>query len=451
MTTPGVPRIGSAASNLPGELPNSTYRGSRALVVVLCLAAFGPYLVGSVRTEQLAVYATFPFVLFGLARLPSWSYDIVAAWSWTVLLATLGVVFPYAGALPWEPGSRLAGYDNLLLPLMTMVAILVLVPQGGARVALKTAARTVALASAANAIVATTSTILPLNFLLRPFWGAASNAGTVAESAQTMGRYAGVFAQPAEAGLVYSIAAVLSVWRYSDRPSRMYLLLTIITVGGVLSVSKVFLLVGLPVTIILLWLLRRGTARVNMVVSTSLIGTLILSATFIQEWDGFSYLTRLLEPPAGVSLIEFYTAGRWNSGAPMIEFVKFLLTVSPWTGVGAGGLVASYDSQWTESLVMGGVLGVLGVVAVLALLLAKMRRILDRDTRLTAFAFLAVLIGASFGIPSLTANRAATIIWVVAALLLLIAYTPSSAQTATQIGSRNPDSVHKLRRRAHRA
>lgn len=59
-----------------------------------------------------------------------------------------------------------------------------------------------------------------------------------------------------------------------------------------------------------------------------------------------------------------------------------------------------------------------GLVAMLGLLLASFVRIRQRSTRLMALAVWALLVGASFGLPALTANRAATVVWVVAALLV---------------------------------
>jgi len=314
----------------------------------------------------------------------------------------------------------------MLLPLVVMLVVWTLVPRSGASITLASAARAVVLASAANSVVAWLSTVIPLNALLRPFWNAEEAAFTVAEAAQTMGRYAGVFGQPAEAGLMYSVAAVLAAWRYSERSGRMYLLLALITVGGILSVSKVFLLVGLPVTIALLLVRTRGArslTTLTTIAAVIFIGVSLFTANFLRAWDGFGYLTRLFNPPQGVSLIEFYTAGRWNSDAMMIQRVSTLLAASPLTGVGAAGLAIAYDSQWTSSLVMSGVLGMLGVIVTLLVITRHLLRIPDRETRLMGLAFLAVLLGASFGIPSLTANRVATVVWLIAALLMSIAHS----------------------------
>src|SRR5699024_551510 len=132
-----------------------------------------------------------------------------------------------------------------------MLVIWSLVPQSGAELVLRTAAVVAVWAAAVNAVLALVSSTAPAVFvpLLKPFWG--TGEGSVAENAMRMGRFTGIFNSPAEAGTMYSIAAVLAVWVYSHRLVIMYCLVTLITLGGVLSVSKVFLLIGLPIILLL--------------------------------------------------------------------------------------------------------------------------------------------------------------------------------------------------------
>lgn len=404
------------------------YLWSRILVATMCLAAFGPYLVGSMRTEQLVVYAMVFPVFFTLRRLPRWAFRHLLAWLWIVLVATIGVLFPYTGPQPWEVGSKLAGYDNLLLPLMVMLSVWCFVPADGAGRALWACARVVSLASAANAIIAALSTVMSLTGLLRPFWARVDILETVADRAETMGRYTGIFGQPAEAGLMYSVAAVLTIWRFARRPALMYLLLSILTVGGLLSVSKVFLLVGLPVTVALLWVWNgRVSTRVSLVLVLLLAWSVVGTSSFFRTWTGFGYLTRLLKPPDDVSFMRFYSAGRWGGDTHMSDLLSFIFDASPWIGVGAGGLQTAFDAQWAEMLVLSGLFGTLGLIVVLILLFNRTSRISDREVRLLGRAFFVVVLGGSLGITSLTANRTATVVWIVATLLISISHVSSES------------------------
>ncbi|MCT1939225.1 hypothetical protein M3C53_02310 [Micrococcus luteus] len=407
------------------HLPFSRRRGRRGygfstgLVAVLCLAAFGPYVTGSIRTEQLAVYALAPLVLLSLPRLRPWAWPFLLAWGFMLFIASLGVAFPYRGVRLWDSGSLLAGADNYLLPLMVMLAVWTLVSTRATIPALRTAAGVIGFGAAINGAIAAVSTVTPLDAILRPFWGAAAAGSVVAERAATNGRLSGIFNQPAEAGLVYSLAAILVVWAFSRRRLLMYPLLALILVGGMLTVSKIFLLVGLPIAGVLLWLTQRGTARLGIIVLAAGFLAYLGSSSFFREWSGSDYLLRLLDRPEDQTVLEFYTAGRWSEGASVLEVIGFILDRSPMVGVGLAGLRVPYDAQWTETMVFGGVLGTLAIVAMLGLLLASFVRIRERSTRLMALAVWALLVGASFGLPALTANRAATLVWVVAGLLVL--------------------------------
>lgn len=401
---------------------SSSFLGSQLLVSALILGVFGPYITGSIRSEQLVVYALAPLVVFTFVRLRAWTAGILSAWIFTLVVVTLSHLLRDRGVTPWDSGSAVAAYDNLVLPLVVMLLIWTLVPPSGAERALRTASKLIAALAALNALVAVASSVLPsLVSFLYPFWSAeAGDSGSVGELAMTMGRFSGIFNQPAEAGLVYSVAAVLAVWAFAQQRALMYLMLGLVTVGGMLSVSKVFLLVGLPVAIVLLLLTQKIAGWVGIFLAGGLLTILLGTASFFQEWTGLDYLTRLLEIPENQSILQFYTAGRWTEGSSVMEVTDFVLGASPLFGMGIAGLVVPYDSLWTEAVVLGGVLMALAMVVVLVTLLLAFTKIQDKSLRLMSYAFWAVVVGASFGIPALTANRAATIVWVVAALLVAI-------------------------------
>lgn len=412
----------STALKRKAQRESPSFIGSHLLVAVLIVAAFGPYLTGSIRSEQLVVYALAPLLVFTFVRLKTWSIGLLSAWILALIVVSLGHLFRSSTRAPWAPGSALAGYDSLLVPLVIMLLIWTLVPLAGALHALRTAAILTALLATLNAIIAVASSMTPtLVTFLHPFWSAeAGDAGSVGELAMTMGRFSGVFNQPAEAGLVYSVAAVLTVWVFSRQPIWMYPILGILTIGGMLSVSKVFLFVGLPVALILLLLTQKIAGWIGVFLAGGLLTVLLGTATFFQQWTGLDYLTRLLDIPENESILQFYTAGRWTEGSSVLEVSDFVLGTSPLFGMGVAGLTVPYDSLWTESVILGGILMVLAMIVALVALIWAFRKISDRNLRLTSYAFWAVLVGASFGIPSLTANRAATVVWVVAALLVAI-------------------------------
>lgn len=407
------------------------YWFARMLGAVLILAAFGPYVAGPIRTEQLAVYGVVLIAVLTLTNLRLWHVRLLAPWLWMTSIATAATLLSYPGRLPWPPGSVLSGFDNLFLPPAIMLITWTLLPRASVHLVLRAVVKTLIWASAVNAVLSIMSSLMPTLMvpLLKPFWSA--EEGTVAETAMEMGRFTGVFNQPAEAGVVYSLAAIVAVWAYSHRAALLYPLLTLLTVGGMLSVSKVFLLIGLPTTLMLLWVTRRGVERVWMLGVVILLGVLTLSSTFIQDWAGYDYMMRLLEVPPGESPIQFYTAGRWNEDASMRAVLLAVLSTSPLAGVGAAGLQVPYDSQWTEAMVMSGLLGTLGIAVVFVVLVFWFRRIRSWQLRWTSYAIWIVLFFGSFGISTLTANRVTTTVWVLITLLVAVAARDGAQEQGT--------------------
>src|SRR5690606_6260889 len=87
-----------------------------------------------------------------------------------------------------------------------------------------------------------------------------TDAGTVWQRAAQLGRYTGLFNQPLEAGLAYSIAGLC--WIYAVAVTRKatvlkWVLLVGVVIGGILTVSKIFVFGGV-MTMVMYALLSRA-------------------------------------------------------------------------------------------------------------------------------------------------------------------------------------------------
>jgi len=188
--------------------------------------------------------------------------------------------------------------------------------------------------------------------------------------------------------------------------------------GGILTISKVFLLAALPLAVLVT--LRSPRGRVRVVVCTAVILGLLRvlgSAHLLPAWSqGALRLGAFLHP----STTE-YTAGRYGAGGSLGPAVADVLHASPWYGFGAGGLATAYDSLWVQVLVLAGVAGVILAAAALAILTFQwwcLRGVTAPAEWRLAGAVLILAIGASLGLPSLTANRDATLLWLVLGILV---------------------------------
>lgn len=398
----------------------------------LTACAFGPYLfdgaseLSGFRTEQIAVYVTAVLLLIAggwiRARPTPAGALVMGLLGLQFLLAAIGAASPPHNTTMYQFGSAAAGLDNLLLP-MAVIGIVWMVLGAGARPAVLI-----------DVVCRVVVWIMVVNVGLA-LWRASGHgpdltafqgpvgAHTVAGKAEQLGRYSGIFNQPAEAGVLYSVALLAAVHLYRLRPVLFAVVAIVITVGGFLTVSKIFLLIGLPIA---LWQIVRATGhrhrRLFAVLFAAVPLLLAVRVGVVRQWTGGQFLHRLV-PGSGQSLVDLYTAGRFGSESTLAVVAGEVLRTSPLLGFGAGGLAVPYDNAWIESLVIGGLVGAVNLTAVLIVLGNACWNLRDRDAdpSLTRFAggLMAVVVGSAFGVPSLTANRCSTVLWLLLALMLL--------------------------------
>lgn len=244
--------------------------------------------------------------------------------------------------------------------------------------------------------------------------------------AATNGRFSGVVNQPAEAGVLYGVAGLLAVYVWRNRQVLLAAVLIVLAIGGTLTVSKVFLLGGLPL-ILAYWFIMLPSGRHMRLKALALLAAIgVLLYFTLRDWSGFTFLARLFLPPKNSgtglsSVIDLYSAGRFTEGSGLQQLINQVLTVSPVSGVGASGWQTAYDNGWVEALVTAGLLGVVAYTITLFLVFLTAWRIQEKGLRLFGISFAIFLIGASLGIPALTTNRVSTIVWMIISLMALMA------------------------------
>lgn len=406
-------------------------RRSVALPALLALAAFGPYVGGGFRTEQVALYGALLALaarLWWLRARPSEHGVAVAVLLGSFLaLAALGAVAPPPNGTRWPQGSALAGLDNAAGPLAALAVAWMLVACGYDRARLlRTVARVTVWAMAANAtlaVAAASGSTVDVRA-----WQVQGEVESVAFRAEQLGRFSGIFNQPAEAGLLYSLALLCAVYLYRDRAVLLAVTAMTITVGGVLTVSKIFLLVGLPISA---WqILRASGKRQRRYALLLAAGTglwIASRAGYLPEWAGGGYLARLM-PGGDQAALTLYTGGRLGDTGTLAQVTDEVLHTSPMWGYGAAGLQVPYDSAWTEALIVGGLAGVFLLSATLLVLAHawwRRRQLSDRAEPVLFGGILLVVAGAAVGLPALTANRCTLVLW----LLLGLLVSSSASQT----------------------
>lgn len=377
------------------------------------VAVFGPYVVGGLRTEQIAVY--FAGAVTGVLLLKHHRSAIrsrmAVAVTWLLYLVTaiVAATLSPASVGGWAPGSLGAGLDNLALPIAAfLVGTWLAAASRDAEAMVRLAMMwLVGLMMANSAAVA----LQVAGVSWRAWWSSADSSVTVAQLAEGNFRYSGLLNQPVESGFLYSLALVCAVLLLRKRPWLLLLCASVLTLGAVSSVSKIFLLFGAPYAIgVLVWTSRHRLRMLAALAGAVVVGVIALATGILDGWSG-TYQLRQIMPASDQSLLSSLTASRFGEGSTLGPVVEAVWSASPVIGIGAGGLAIPYDNGPLEAFIMAGLVGVVCYLMTL-LLVGRAWRANPPSLARSLLGVTAVLsVLASTGFPALTANRCASILW----------------------------------------
>jgi len=193
----------------------------------------------------------------------------------------------------------------------------------------------------------------------------------VAESAMSMGRYSGIYAQPFEAGLAASLGTFLIFYRikYYQKIHLFDIIgYVFIPFIGILSVSKAFFLICPP--LILIYLIHNNPRWLQHILSflfLTLFGLLFFLTVVNPLWNGSIFIQRyftseVVDESANDS-IQRYTSGRYASDSSVKAKALVLISKYPifgfgmsWRqGVGNDVIDGAFDNAYLQMLIYGGI------------------------------------------------------------------------------------------------
>ena len=427
---------------------NGSQPGSYADLIVLMIAAFGPYVVsGMVRVDHLVVYTLFAI---RLATISVGAHSVlrirpVGDLRWLLLsifVLTAGITILLRNYQ--SPRQLLGAIENHVQP----IAILTIVGTAiaGSRdhdlrslaIRLINLYTFILIANTAISLSVLGATLTGVEEyvvrLLRPFWGDGGAGGvSVAERSLAGFRFSGIFDQPFDAGLHHSFGLLLAVFviRLEGRlpETRDYVRMLVVAAGGLLSLSKVIIFGGLPIFVAyLLWERWLGRMLWNKVV---IIAGVLLAATsgVILSW----WIDLLGSLWTSTNLIRIVIGSRFSGADSVVaSLTSEVLQSSPVLGLGYGAFT-TYDNAYLEYWAQGGVFALLLYLMVLATLARA--SILQRSSPAGRFyAVVTVLVVfAGIGAPVLTANRFTVVFW----MLMTILLTRDAIQCRSQYAARD--------------
>ena len=404
--------------------------------------ALGPYLGGTgLKTEHVLIYGVglaYSVTFLPVHRLNLWrSLPIsMPLWACLGLTQAVGYFATSTAARDITTMSRiLAAVEHLAQPLVVVTVMWSLgriLPPESLTKALDKALNILVWGLCLNSLLVgwliATGEIGPFAAWLPP---TAGDPGTVWATAMQGGRYGGIFNQPFESGLSYSLAALAWYRLQSQRkrtPFWEYARLLLLVFGGLVSVSKVFLFAALPLFIAFV-LVR----KVNRALIAGLL--VLVTAVFVfyrvqDSWNGSSLMTGYFSLEKGGDALNLYTGNRFAHDRTQVEEqFSEVWDSAPIFGFGFAPFEI-IDSGFLWAFGSGGIIG----AGIFALLLSKaLIRTwgLVRKNREQVFSFLILLlmVAASVGAPAFTINRGSTIFWTLFPLAVLMGLRQAAVQS----------------------
>lgn len=427
------------------QVTRKSSRWPTLVLALLAASAFGPYVAGGIRTDQVATY-----VIGGtMALFTLWWVRANRAVGW---VAVLWAIIPLFGAISWltvpryRGGGTVGNLDALLLPLFVITVTVVCAHYGDREQLLRVAAAVVVAGMSVNSMLIFAQLFGSDLGFIRPWLPRGEDY--VATRADTLGRFTGFLNQPALAGTMYGLALLLAIYLFRRRGLTLTLTLVLLSTAGLVTQSKAFLYVGLPVAA--LCLIAAIGSRSVAALAAAIVGAGLFwwqrETVFhalvnrVPGWGGADRLERLL---FGGLDVETVTGNRFGDAGSVGPVIAGVLSQSPLAGYGLSGIPTAVDSAWLAVVTISGLVGVLALGAVLVTLWGAVlaRRSAVRATeRILGTGTLVILTATSLAFPVFTGNRLSIVVWIVITLLLLAPKTRTEPHEALDedVSSRLP-------------
>jgi hypothetical protein len=409
---------------------NSNVLWRNLIPAFIVVASFGPYIFPThgIRTEHLLIYSLLLCAIPALVlqrRTIKWCPQLLG-----ILILLSGItlwtlVAPVSSDYPIVSFKKyLSSMENYFQTIAIIIVIVVYVRYTSYTAMLhsfKCLCWCLILLLCLNSAIASYCVLFDLTNIMRPFVKSCFGDISVWELAETMNRHSGIFNQPFESGIMYSLG--LLSWGYLNRVRPSYnfisgLSLSMIILGGILPVSKVFILGGIPIFIFYWCPFRNFSKYFKLSFITALIiGYFFISFIFM-SWEGRDYFKRLFQIDRQTNLVSLYSGGRFGMpvdqahGMIMSNFL-YVWNKSPLWGFGFGR-TSCFDNAYLEFFYQGGIIALLGYLILLGIyfLFSLFNFLKGHEEGRLLLAFFILLMGASFGAPVITINRSSAVFWV---------------------------------------
>lgn len=410
----------------------------RTIPFLVIIASFGPYIFWGIRTEHFVVYLLFIILVLDILKNKKYNFIfsyldlfiILVLWVfitlWTFIITLIGLDF---NTLSYKIISHLENYTQPIVIIIIISFILYCMPTLEIKTYLYKISQLFIFFLLINTFFVTLSVSYSLFPFLRYFIGGLDGPSLWLRCDE-VGRHLGIFNQPVESGMHYSLG--LFLWGYiiykKSVPIKIYdyLVLFCLLTGGILSISKLFLFGGIPIFMFYFCLRRKIFYLFNtkkfILISIILI---ILSKEFWIKWKGKNILISNLQ-----NLIFSDSTNKFNQIISGDRYIDLSMGTVPsifskitenkfFTGFGFG-LNIAYDNGLLEFYAQGGIIALLAYLVMLSfILIFAIKNFKQQESKLL-LAIILFIIGGHLGSPVVTMNRFSTILWTLFVILYFI-------------------------------
>lgn len=397
----------------------------RCMPFLFIIVAFGPYIHTGLglRLEHIIIYPLFLILMLVLLlKKKVFIKDLFVLFSIWLSALTLITIRTVLG----EDASfiqYLPDLESMIQPLVIILLfsiIFVNFSQNEAENRLIKACKILITMMSLNTVWSIISMFVDLTPISMYFWGGAEDS--VSARAMTNGRFNGIFNQPMEAGVLYSLG--LLCWIYLSEKINIFkfkytISLILMIVGGLLTVSKIFLFGGIGLFFIGVLSNKKIWKLIFSLTFTGLIIGVPAFYFLTKTWTGLDYLLRFFG--SNQDIITLLTAGRFGEQSQQAQLFGEVWNENPLIGGGLG-VHEVYDSGFFYFFGTGGTIGLMFYIILLLTFVGMALKyfIYNKRGSESKFFFLITLliIGSSLGAPVLTLNRVATVLWVFIGLII---------------------------------
>lgn len=413
--------------DLTSQKEKKFYLHNSILIYILLISAFGPYLLPSIgiRFDHFVIYGIFFFLAVSKRIYISKNSSILLM---LFLLLTIFIT-PFFNSINPEyvisNSLFISQIENYLQPIIIFLVICSLMPKNKNDLdkVFNKGLEVILWLIAFNTLLSIYILLNPDTSLLRIFTGSkiigdygGFNQVTSAELNLTAGKFSGVFNQTFLVGFIYSFGLLAWAYIYKNENShktrlKKIILFIFIAIGGVMSFSKIFLVIGMPLFLFFIGLKR--FLYISFFVFLSFLIILYFNNELFQiirDYEGMKYVYRLISFSG--NFLDVFTSGRFSDDSLIIPGIIYTLSTNTFFGFGYGSIETS-DFSFYEIISLGGMINLLAYSLLLIFMILPIFFLKStKDIYFYSF-FILLSFMSSIAAPIFTANRISIIIWYV--------------------------------------